>query len=128
MKKLLILIGILLILAYFFKIQTNKTQLKLYWFIPDGVRAEPDLFNMFQWAKDGKLPNIKRLIENGSYGYSYPNFPSHTPTNFATLLTGAYPEVHGVNDGPGHTLGKPLDTVTVPGFRSVAKKDRKSVV
>ena len=122
MKKLLILIGILLILAYFFKIQTNKTQLKLYWFIPDGVRAEPDLFNMFQWARDGKLPNIKQLMDKGSYGYSYPNFPSHTPTNFATLLTGAYPEVHGVNDGPMHVLGKPLDKVAIGGFRSTAKK------
>lgn len=101
---------------------TPANNLKLYWFIPDGVRAEPQLFNIYKWAQDGKLPNIKKLMEKGSYGYSMPNFPSHTPTNFATLLTGAYPEVHGVNDGPMHTLGKPLDKVTVPGFRSVAKK------
>lgn len=95
---------------------------KLYWFIPDGMRADPDLFTLFSWAKEGKLPNIKKLIEKGSYGYSYPNFPSHTPTNFATLLTGSYPEVHGVNDGPMHAIGYVLDKVAVPGFRSVAKK------
>lgn len=100
----------------------NARAVKLYWFIPDGVRAEPFLFNMFAWAKEGKLPNIKRLIEGGSYGYSYPNFPSHTPTYFATLLTGSYPEIHGVNDGPMHAIGKPLDSVAVGGFRSVAKK------
>lgn len=104
------------------KLADQPRRLKLYWFIPDGVRAEPDLFDVFTWAKEGKLPNIKRMMEKGSYGYSYPNFPSHTPTNFATLLTGMYPESHGVNDGPMHMIGKPLDTVAVSGFRSSAKK------
>jgi hypothetical protein len=96
--------------------------LKLYWFIPDGVRAEPTLFTVYKWAEDGKLPNIKKLIDNGSYGYSYPNFPSHTPTNFAALLTGSYPDVNGVDDGPMHVIGKPLDKVAITGFSSTAKK------
>ncbi len=102
----------------------NKTNspIKLYWFIPDGMRADPDTFTVFQWAKEGKLPNIKRMIDSGTYGYSFPNFPSHTPTNFASLLTGAYPSVNGVNDGPMHAIGKPLDSVAIGGFRSVAKK------
>ena len=102
--------------------QKNKSHVKLYWFIPDGVRAEPTLFNVYEWAREGKLPHIKKLMEQGSYGYSYPNFPSHTPTNFAALLTGSYPSVNGVDDGPMHTLGKPLDSVAIGGFRSVAKK------
>ena len=101
---------------------SKGSSLKLYWFIPDGVRAEPTLFNIYKWAEEGKLPNIKKLMEQGSYGYSYPNFPSHTPTNFATLLTGSYPEIHGVNDGPMRALGNPLDKVAVPGFRSTVKK------
>jgi predicted AlkP superfamily phosphohydrolase/phosphomutase len=100
----------------------HKPTLRLYWFIPDGVRAEPGLFNVYKWAEEGKLPNIKKLMDRGSYGYAYPNFPSHTPTNFATLLTGAYPSVNGVNDGPMHVIGKPLDKVAIAGFRSVAKK------
>lgn len=104
------------------KLSWKEAPLKLYWFIPDGVRNEPNLFNMYQWAREGKLPNIKKLMDKGSYGYSYPNFPSHTPTNFATLLTGAYPEIHGIDDGPMHAIGKPLDSVAVGGFRSVAKK------
>lgn len=102
--------------------QPPKHAPKLYWFIPDGVRAEPSVFTMFDWAKEGKLPNIKTLMERGSYGYSYPNFPSHTPTNFAALLTGTYPEINGVDDGPMREVGKPLDAVAVPGFRSTAKK------
>lgn len=101
---------------------TSKSTLKLYWFIPDGVRAEPDLFTVYKWAEEGKLPNIKKLMDSGSYGYSYPNFPSHTPTNFAALLTGTYPEINGVDDGPMRAIGKPLDAVAVPGFRSTAKK------
>lgn len=101
---------------------TPTHHIKLYWFIPDGMRAEPSVFTVFQWAKEGKLPNIKKLMERGSYGYSYPNFPSHTPTNFAALLTGTYPEVNGVDDGPMREVGKPLNAVAVPGFRSTAKK------
>lgn len=132
MKKILLFVLIVLVGFYVIRISipssrlskpsTSQTPLKLYWFIPDGVRAEPTLFNVYQWAREGKLPNIKKLMDRGSYGYAYPNFPSHTPTNFATLLTGAYPEIHGVNDGPMHTIGKPLDKVAVGGFRSIAKK------
>lgn len=126
MKKAILVIAVLVIafLGYQQLAAPAKPQhpLKLYWFIPDGARAEPTLFNIYKWAQEGKLPNIKKLMAQGSYGFSYPNFPSHTPTNFATLLTGAYPEVNGVNDGPMHAIGKPLDKVAVGGFRSVAKK------
>ena len=120
----LILISVFLIATFkknsIFNPWGNK--MTLYWFIPDGVRAEPHLFNIYNWASEGKLPNIKKLMDTGSYGYSFPNFPSHTPTNFAALLTGSYPEVNGVVDGPMRSLGKPLDKVAVPGFRSTAKK------
>lgn len=80
-------------LTYFVALKKNQpnSQLKVYWFIPDGMRAEPKLFNIYRWAEEGKLPNIKRMMDKGSYGYAKPNFPSHTPTNFATLLTGTYP-------------------------------------
>ncbi|OGK17159.1 hypothetical protein A2799_03085, partial [Candidatus Roizmanbacteria bacterium RIFCSPHIGHO2_01_FULL_39_24] len=121
-KRILLAGLVVVLLIVGFQKITTKKSLKLYWFIPDGVRAEPNLFNVYKWAQEGKLPNIKKLMEQGSYGYSYPNFPSHTPTNFATLLTGSYPEIHGVNDGPMRALGKPLDKVAVPGFRSTAKK------
>lgn len=95
---------------------------KLYWFIPDGVRAEPYLFNIYEWAKNGELPNIKRMMDNGSYGFCKPVYPGHTPVNFASMLTGTYPEVHGVADGPMHTEGHPLTKPSVAGFRSTAKK------
>ncbi len=100
---------------------SGKAQ-KLYWFIPDGMRAEPDLFKVFEWAKKGELPNIKKMMDNGSYGYCLPVYPSHTPVNFAALLTGAYPKTNGVADGPMHVEGRPLDKIAIGGFSSVAKK------
>lgn len=95
---------------------------KLYWFVPDGMRADPEIFDIYAWAAQGKLPNIKKMMDEGSYGYCIPNFPSHTPTNFATMMTGATPKTHGVADGPMHTEGFPLDRPSVGGFSSTAKK------
>lgn len=95
---------------------------KIYWFIPDGLRAEPDMFTIFRWAEEGKLPNLKKMMKNGSYGYSIPDFPGHTPVNFASLLTGAHPVVHGISDGPMHVEGQPLAKPSAPGFSSATKK------
>tara|TARA_Y100000310_G_scaffold345343_1_gene463959 strand:- start:6053 stop:8023 length:1971 start_codon:yes stop_codon:yes gene_type:complete len=95
---------------------------KLHWFIPDGMRADPVVFDVFSWAEEGRLPNIKRLMDQGSYGYSIPTFPTHTPTNFATLLTGAYPQSHGIADGPMHIEGFPLAKPSAAGFSSSARK------
>ncbi len=95
---------------------------KLYWFIPDGMRAEENLFTVYKWANEGKLPNIKKMMDKGSYGYSIPVFPSHTPANFAALLTGAHPAVNGVSDGPMRVEGKPLEKPSVSGFSSAALK------
>jgi len=86
------------------------------------MRADPDLMKVFEWAQRGDLPNIKALMDRGAWGYSVPTFPTHTPTNFATLLTGTYPERHGVADGPMHVEGQPLRRPSVGGFSSVARK------
>lgn len=95
--------------------------LKLYWFVPDGLRADPDVFTIYKWAAEGKLPNIKRMMDMGSYGYSIPVFPSHTPVNFAALFTGTRPQRNGVSDGPIHLFGYPLNIVPRTGFSSLAK-------
>ncbi|MAF35327.1 hypothetical protein CMO91_05790 [Candidatus Woesearchaeota archaeon] len=100
----------------------QEQETKVYWFVPDGMRADPDVFTVFDWAEQGHLPNIKRMMGEGAYGYSIPTFPSHTPTNFATLFTGVYPDKHGVADGPMHVEGRPLNKVAVGGFSSAAKK------
>ena len=95
---------------------------KLSWFIPDGYRADPNVFDVFRWAREGKLPNIKRMMEAGSYGYSVPVFPSHTPANFAALMTGMYPKTNGVPDGPMRVEGQSLERSAVGGFSSSARR------
>ena len=65
MKKLLLLFSFVLIFIIPDYAQQKPT--KLYWFIPDGVRAEPDLFKLFEWAKQGYLPHIKYMIEQVLY-------------------------------------------------------------
>lgn len=102
--------------------QSSVQTKKLYWFIPDGMRAEPHLFNIYAWAREGKLPNIKHMMDNGVYGFCKPVYPGHTPVNFATLFTGAYPQVHGVSDGPMHVEARPLTKPSVAGFSSTAKR------
>ena len=90
MKKffLFLIIVLSIVAAIVIKKKTStkhpQSGLRLYWFIPDGMRADPDLFNVFRWAKRANS-QYQKLMDRGSYGYSYPNFPSHTPTNFATL-------------------------------------------
>ncbi len=122
-KSCLIFFALILVLGmtFYFFLKKNS-QVKLYWFIPDGMRAEENLFTVYQWAQEGKLPNIKKMMDNGAYGYSIADFPSHTPVNFASLLTGAHPNVHGVADGPMRVEGQTLDKPSVGGFTSVAKK------
>jgi len=129
MKKSLILITAVALIGFFAYRSNNSqiqksdvNQLKLYWFIPDGLRAEPDVFKLYEWAESGELPNIRKMMKMGARGYSKPHFPTHTPVNFASLLTGRLPLAHGVADGPMHTSGHSLDKVSIGGFSSRARK------
>jgi len=127
MKKIVSVVGVLCVLgagAYFLyeNFFKEKKVSQVYWFIPDGMRADPGVFNIYKWAEEGKLPNLKKLMDRGSYGYSVPDFPSHTPTNWASLMTGTHPVTHGIADGPMHIEGYPLEKPSVAGFGSQAKK------
>ncbi|MDX9731608.1 MAG: alkaline phosphatase family protein [Bdellovibrionales bacterium] len=101
--------------------KAQKNQVKLYWLTADGLRADADLFNMYKWAQEGKLPNIKRLMERGAYGYSTPEFPTLTSNNIATLHTGATSKVHGIVEGAIRLEGHPLGQAAINGFNSTAK-------
>ena len=101
--------------------EVKSKKIKVYWFIPDGLRADREQFNIYEWAKNGELPNLSKLMARGSYGFSRPVFPGHTPTNYATLLTGVNPDKHGIADGAMRTYGYPLKMVSKGGFSSLAK-------
>ncbi|MBI2592742.1 MAG: alkaline phosphatase family protein [Candidatus Colwellbacteria bacterium] len=121
-NPVVILLSLLVLIVLVYPSLFSPKAQKLYWFIPDGMRADQNLMTVYKWAEEGKLPNIKKMMDSGSYGYSIPDFPSHTPVNFASLLTGAHPSVHGVADGPMRIEGKTLEKPSVGGFSSVAKK------
>ncbi|MDA8219264.1 MAG: alkaline phosphatase family protein [Dehalococcoidales bacterium] len=64
---------------------------------------------VYRWAAEGKLPNLKKLIDNGVYA---PNclvpLPTITPPNWTTIATGAWAGTHGITDYQAHTPGQPL--------------------
>ncbi len=54
----------------------------------------PELVDRF--IAQGRLPNIQRLIERGTYARPLPAMPTHTPVNWTTISTGARPGTHGI--------------------------------
>lgn len=102
--------------------KASEKSIKLYWLTADGLRADKDLFNIYKWAQEGKLPNIKKLMDKGAYGYSTPYFPTLTSNNIATLHTGATAKIHGIVEGGMRIEGFPLDKPTINGFSSASKK------
>ena len=51
-----------------------------------------------KWARSGDLPNISRLIERGGFGVLRSTIPVHSPTAWASFITGLNPGQHGVFD------------------------------
>ena len=60
------------------------------------------------YAKDGLLPNFKRLMDQGYYTRALSSFPGVTPVNWATIATGSHPGTHGIVDFVLHVPGEPL--------------------
>ncbi|GAB4152764.1 MAG: alkaline phosphatase family protein [Candidatus Promineifilaceae bacterium] len=50
------------------------------------------------WSAAGHLPNLARLIANGSFGVLRSTIPVHSPTAWASFITGLNPGKHGVFD------------------------------
>ena len=53
-------------------------------------------------------PNLRALMERGAWGGVLPAYPTITPTNWATISTGAWPGTHGITHFPIHIPGEPL--------------------
>ena len=62
-----------------------------------------------QFAEEGILPNIRRLMDAGVFSKAMPCFPAWTPTNWTTVATGAYPGTHGIFMWGTHKPGDPLE-------------------
>jgi predicted AlkP superfamily phosphohydrolase/phosphomutase len=70
--------------------------------------AVPELIDRF--IAEGRLPNIAKLIERGARARPFPALPTHTPVNWATIGTGAWPGTHGITGFGMIDKTGPLDT------------------
>ena len=70
-------------------------------------QAIPYLLNKFM--NEGILPNISQLVEKGVYTEAYSCPPCDTPTNWATIATGATTAVHGATSFYLHIPGEPFE-------------------
>jgi predicted AlkP superfamily phosphohydrolase/phosphomutase len=64
-----------------------------------------------RFIREGRLPNLASLMDNGVYSESLPVMPCDTPTNWTTLVTGAWPGTHGITSFHIHLPGEPLNRV-----------------
>ncbi len=65
---------------------------KVYLIGMDGM-----MYPMYQrFAQEGLLPNLKQLAEEGILTEVYSSLPAYTPTNWATMVTGAHSGTHSL--------------------------------
>jgi predicted AlkP superfamily phosphohydrolase/phosphomutase len=51
-----------------------------------------------RWMEEGKLPNLRRLAENGSYSRLRTTYPPLSPVAWSTFATGVNPAKHNIFD------------------------------
>ncbi len=65
-----------------------------------------------KYVKEGALPNIGKMVEGGVFAENcLVPYPTVTPPNWTTIVTGAWAGTHGVTDFHVHLPGDPLDKV-----------------
>ncbi len=82
-----------------------KSEKKLFLAGIDGM--SPKIMERF--LSEGMMPNIARLISNGVYSKAVSSLPVFTPTNWATISTGATSGTHGVFLWGSHSAGESLE-------------------
>ena len=61
-----------------------------------------------KFLAEGILPHFARLLDKGCFTRIRPVIPAQTPSNWATLATGATPGTHGVVQWGSHIPGEPV--------------------
>lgn len=64
-----------------------------------------------EFGREGRLPNLMGLREEGFWAEAIPTIPAITPPGWATVGTGAWPSTHGIEGFGVHFPGEPLDKV-----------------
>ena len=86
----------------------NKRAKKLLMIGLDGFMME--LIKKF--VAEGVMPNMAKLMKEGSYSKALPSMPVDTPTNWTTIATGADTAIHGKTSFFVHLPGRSLDDFT----------------
>lgn len=75
---------------------------------------------MLPWVKrfaaEGSLPNFSRLLAEGAANSMLPCIPAYTPTNWATIATGAWPGTHGASNWDNRYPGDPTEKQVLSTF------------
>ena len=66
---------------------------------------------------ENRLPNMKKLMDEGTMAECIPIFPTNSSSNWNTISTGSWPKTHGVTDMVVHMPGTDLTEVN-SGFYS----------
>jgi predicted AlkP superfamily phosphohydrolase/phosphomutase len=53
---------------------------------------------LLPWVEQGKLPNLKRTLQEGSYGVLHSTIPPYSAQAWVSMMTGRQPSKHGVVD------------------------------
>lgn len=64
-----------------------------------------------RFVKEGVLPNFEKLLKGGAHSYALSVMPPYTPTNWATIATGAVPGRHGAGNWTDVTVKDPIGRV-----------------
>ncbi len=69
-----------------------------------------------RFIHEGVLPNFRLFLENGSVSEALSVLPPYTPTNWATIATGAVPGKHGAGNWTDVTLQDSRDRIPLSTF------------
>ena len=61
-----------------------------------------------KFIAEGAMPNLKKLRERGFWTDAIPSMPAWTPSNWATVVTGAQTSTHAMDGFEIHYPGEPL--------------------
>jgi len=81
-----------------------------------------DLLQRF--GREGRLPNLQRLMERGVTTEAFSSPPPGTATNWPTIATGAHAGTHGVVAMSLHKPGGPLDKIESGFFSHHCRAER----
>jgi len=71
-----------------------------------------------------RLPNMHKLVREGTWAEGIPVFPTHTASNWNTVSTGAWPGTHGVTDMVVHLPGTELTEIKSGFYSDLCKSEQ----